>query len=427
MFITGNNSGNKSLYSSIDLRTNLCHIDHLDFSRDLVEKLREQAKSIACLVNIKYFNQHNQLDARVPTLRGRARESGCTLGEGERFGNEPSCGSGTAFLIGDQLALTAAHCVCNEVTGELNLKMIQSTCLIFDFNMNVCEECPDSNTNVWNRDFSQGRSYRFTVIAHKLSRLGNWEDWAILKLDRKVEGRTPLDINFTAEVALSDKVYMLGHLGGLPLKHTANAEVMKHEHKSYFEANLDAFRGHSGSPVFLLETHKVAGMLFQGNSEDFDIVNGIARAHRVTPEEIERNGYEKCYKITALTFLQATLPSIDIPNAPAGFFGHIKPGLNVEGKCTNVQCRAGNRVIIIPKGFGFFDMNAVCCETNCPACSARIDYDDINRIVLQSCQYKIDGMNSLGQRITETLRVAPGHEYNFDIQHWKFLELTIGQ
>lgn len=87
------------------------------------------------------------------------------------------------------------------------------------------------------------------VKAHKWERIKGYVDWAWVQLDRPVVGRVPLKIDFSS-VKASTELYMLGHPTGLPVKLARNAKVKKKDHKDYFEADLDAFKGNSGSPVF---------------------------------------------------------------------------------------------------------------------------------------------------------------------------------
>lgn len=421
-------SVNKCCYTEFDMRTNLCcNIEGIDLS-----EIKKQARSVACLIETKCLDHRNQLigEPAVKTLGTRFN-----LAEGERFKKEPSCAFGTAFLIGDteetQLALTAGHNVCDETGTLKKMEDIRKLCLLFDFNMLSCEECSTDKTNKWNRDFSK-TMYRFTVLAHKYSRpvkvpygeqadSRTWEDWAILKLDSRPEGRPPMNLNFNKEINLYDKIFTLGFPCGTPQKFTRNGEVVAQDHNKYFKSNLDAFKGNSGSPVCLFDTNEVVGIFISGTIKDFDKKSEILSTHHTT-----HKGSEMSYKVTALTFLQATLSSINI-SMPTTFLGKIEPGLNVEGKCANNRCTAWNQIVFLRcgTGFGSFNMNSVCCETECPTCHELIDYDDINRMVLSSCGYKIDAMNIHKQRIEEELRVGKGQEYNFDITQWKFIELTV--
>ncbi len=439
---------NRGCYSTEDKRTNWCEIENY-LAHDEAVKVKTLAKSVACLIHkdalepntlclkanvdsFHHFMMNNQKKINPDWIGPKGECRG--LSERERFREEPACGFGTAFLVGDQLALTAAHCIYDEVTQTLKPD-IKHFRLIFDFYMTRCAECPKLNHNEWNCDFSKD-TYSFTVLAYKYIR--GMEDWAILKLDKKVEGRQPLKINFGYEVSVgrnalvADDVYMLGHPFGLPLKYTRDAVVIEQIPTStYFTSNLDAFIGNSGSPVFLSKTHEVVGMLFMGDMEDFENKEGAlstyhASAHDEAKFKEGTSKHERCYKATALTFLQTTLTSINIPEVPTQLLRTIRKGLNVEAKCSNQTCTDFDKIHFIPMNQkGSFNVRAVCANTSCPKCQKLIKYKDINMIVLSHCSYTIVGMNSEGKYVKETLMLEGGQKYNLDIRKWKFIELDI--
>lgn len=438
---------NRGCYSYGDMRTNWCEIErHLPAGE--AAKVKTMAKSVACLVkkdaldpntlclqdnvdSFHHFVMKNQKKINPDWVGSQGECKG--LCEHERFRNEPACGLATAFLVGDRLALTAAHCVYDEERQVLKPD-IKHYRLIFDFNMTRCEECQGNHPNTWNSDFSES-TYSFTVLAYKYVR--GVEDWAILKIDKAVEGRSALTLNFGYEVSAgrnalaADDVYMLGHPFGLPLKYTRDAVVMEQSPAStYFTANLDAFRCNSGSPVFLLETHEVVGMLFMGEMEDFEHKDGtLSTYHASAPDEAQfKEGslkHERCYKATALTFLQTTLSSINIPDIPKHFLSTIQRGLNVEGKCSNQKCAAFDQINFIWMKQGLFNIRAVCASTSCSECQKLIKYKDINMIVLSHCSYTIEAMNLESKYVKETFKLEAGQKYNLDIRKWKFIQLDI--
>lgn len=443
---------NKGCYSSGDRRTNWCEIERF-LPQAKAAEVKKLAKSVACLIsndaldpnthvlkdNVDSFHQYmmkNQAKINSTWIGPKNECKG--LSEQERFREEPACGFGTAFLVGDQLALTAAHCILEKTCSSIQPD-IKSCSLIFDFHMTCCKEsCLGSNKNEWNHSGSK-ETYSFTVLAYKYTRTNEIEeDWAILKLDRKVEGRAPLKINFGYEVAMgrkalpADNVFMMGHPFGLPLKFTRNAVVIEQNSAStYFTANLDAFRGNSGSPVFHSETLEVVGMLYKGDMEDFICKEGTLYTHHASADDEKqfKEGewkHERCYKATGLHFLQATLSSIDLPDISKHFWGAMKQGLNVEATCTNQECTENGKTNFFPLNKrGKFNVRDVCAHTDCPQCKQPIKYKDINMIVLTHCVYMIEGMNSEGKYVKEKLLLEEGRQYNLDIRKWKFIELDI--
>ncbi|MDB6137609.1 MAG: hypothetical protein JWO94_681 [Verrucomicrobiaceae bacterium] len=92
--------------------------------------------------------------------------------------------------------------------------------------------------------------------------------------------------------AVGTAVYALGYPCALPLKLSPGAEVkllddperqkeMRRFH--WFIANVDAYGGSSGSPVFNTKTHKVEGLLTGGfTTSDFAIIPFGANCNKST-------------------------------------------------------------------------------------------------------------------------------------------------
>ncbi len=77
---------------------------------------------------------------------------------------------------------------------------------------------------------------------------------------------------------IADKraVHLIGHPWGLALKIAANARVLANGDAATFNASIDAYRGHSGAPIFDAQSHEVVGMV-RGGPKDLvvDELNSI--------------------------------------------------------------------------------------------------------------------------------------------------------
>lgn len=435
---------NKGLYHpKMDMRTNLFELTQQEgFDNDLIAKVQEQAQSVACLMGSRLLSQVSTPSEgyrliRNPTTLAQfvGQKIGAEFGENEKFRNEPAIGHGTAFLIGKQYALTAAHCVCIQNSHSIDRMKVDTTFLVFGFQMVSSTQC---------RDFFEKRDvYRIMHVimpSWGYQQTDSLVDWAIVQLDREVEGRLPLELDFSAEVNLNERVYMLGHPTGIPLKLARNAEVKKRGDQTCFEANLDAFHGNSGSPVFSYQRNAVVGMLIQGNTdyETNDNYEGRGEerscVRHIDRKAININGYEKCQKVTSLHFLKAVLPSIDISLGDR-IVGQLADGLNLEAKCQNLGCQYRGSLMIIPLGFGKFNISKCCCNNQCPECKGKISTKDVNTLVLTNCRYSIDGESQAKGRINsglfihEKIQDEVQHHENprFDVQDWYFLELDVQQ
>jgi len=102
----------------------------------------------------------------------------------------------------------------------------------------------------------------------KYLRTQDTPDWALVKLDRKVIGRTAARLS-TQPVFCDQAIYVIGHPLGLPLKFASGASVLDLSSEHFFDANLNIYAGNNGSPVFDLHSHHVIGMVVYGASPDF--------------------------------------------------------------------------------------------------------------------------------------------------------------
>jgi hypothetical protein len=66
----------------------------------------------------------------------------------------------------------------------------------------------------------------------------------------------------------------------------------------------------------------------------------------------------------------------------------VTNGLNVRGKCQNINCRAYGESVDCKIGFGIFDLVRDCDQVRCPMCKEEIDP---MTCIFAECQYKIEG------------------------------------
>ena len=302
----------------MDYRTNLYDLKSIELPSASISKIEAQANSVACLINERWFSTLNdgamQLDPAIPTLAKHIeRTHNTALGERENFLNEPAVASCTAFLVANKLILTAAHNVC-DATGTIDKKKLDTLRVVFGFRMISGQECQ--------RRFTKENVYSMKdVVAYQfIQKINNYQDWALIKLDRKVVNRTPLQMDFNKKVVDNTLLYMLGYPMGLPIKYTRNGYVKKSDHPNVFKANLDAFSGNSGSPILDLQG-MVIGILSRG-SDDYEKVDsykgtGNTKMQAYCINESTTLTYEICQKITSLFFVNYYLYShkdLDLSN-----------------------------------------------------------------------------------------------------------------
>jgi|GEM_PF-4268177 hypothetical protein len=417
----------KALYTNGDRRTNWYGIDSLGLDPPVASQMKAQVESVACLIKRNNLLRSSdnpiryQIPPHVSTLAQFVPQisKGVPFSENERFREEPVAGFGTAFLIGQQLALTAAHCVCDD--NHPSRARIEAMHLVFGFYMIGDNQC--------RREFEERDVYQVeNVLAYAKT---DSSDWAILKLNREVEGRSPLRLNLTDEVPKGIPLYMLGHPTGLPLKLVTEAEVKEDRNPDFFGADLDSFAGNSGSPVFDQRTQEVVGILYRGQ-EDYvleDDYKGSGESRMTAARHSGFLGWEKCVRVASLNFLKAALPSIDTVLPDDMDKSSILPGLNLVGRCTRQSCDLSGKSIVFPFGMGKRNLNELCCKLNCsdPDCKNPIDFDNVNLMVLSSCQYKIVGRNQERTKIEQAAfsKLLFGRErvMQFDIRQWRYINV----
>ncbi len=169
-----------------------------------------------------------------------------------RFSQQTVAANCSGFLVGDEYLVTAGHCI-ETMTDCARYSWV------FDF-ANLKE---DSKTHI----VPKSAVYTCTQIVSRVLDRGTENDYALLKLDRKVEGRTPLKFRTSGKVATKADLVVIGHPTGLPSKIADGAYVRKNTNKYFFQANLDTFGGNSGSAVFDSKTGVVEGILVRGERD----------------------------------------------------------------------------------------------------------------------------------------------------------------
>jgi V8-like Glu-specific endopeptidase len=159
----------------------------------------------------------------------------------------------TGFLVKEDMIATAYHFVRENIVTDLRI--------VFGFKM---EDPYTSVTRVPNENIYSGVEVTDRVY-RKIK--GSESDWALVKLDRKVEGRSKVKLS-RKRIFSDQPVYVIGYPCGLPLKYAPGAQV--HDiNKTFFGSHLDIYAGNSGSPVFSSDTHEVIGMVMHGDNRDF--------------------------------------------------------------------------------------------------------------------------------------------------------------
>ncbi len=214
------------------------------------------ARSTAGMVDIRRLakgrdNAHLDLAAFVTLERAQ------NICPSERFSQQITAPSCTGFLVGPDTIVTAGHCLLS-LPGMTAEDVCKTFAWVFDYSM------PTPNHNP-GRDISLNNAYLCKqVIA---AQAANGIDFAVIKLNRPVQGRAPLKFRTAGKIDNRASLVVIGHPNGLPTKISDGGRVLNNENANLFATTLDTFHGNSGSPVFDAQTGLVEGILVMGKAD----------------------------------------------------------------------------------------------------------------------------------------------------------------
>jgi V8-like Glu-specific endopeptidase len=219
-------------------------VDVYDSNNSMFVELAESTAAMISKGSIKAAG------AKEYAIQGRSLQSRGMCAS-ERFSQQMSAANCSGFLVGEDLLVTAGHCIRN-----------QSSCnsyqWVFDFKV---EEGSQFKVNVPKTSVYNCKK----IISQSLDR-STMDDYALIQLDRKVKDRRVLNFRTSGKPAVGDNLVVIGHPSGLPTKIADGANV-RALNGTYFTANLDTYGGNSGSAVFNSDTGVVEGILVRGATD----------------------------------------------------------------------------------------------------------------------------------------------------------------
>jgi V8-like Glu-specific endopeptidase len=198
---------------------------------------------------------------------------------GEKFREQPIGAFCSGTLVGEDIVMTAGHCITDD-------KSCADARFVFGYNID--QQGGAARTTVPQKDMygckriikrdldKQPSGIIGTGIFIAGALLGKQQgpDYALIQLDRKVEGRKPLPVNRSGGAKVGDRIFVIGHPVGLPLKVAGDASVRNTDPKAFFLTDLDTFGGNSGSAVFNAATNQIEGILVRGGTDFVDSAAG---------------------------------------------------------------------------------------------------------------------------------------------------------
>lgn len=213
---------------------------------------KKLAKSTAGLIHAGHFAKTSQENVFNIEL-GKTLEVGSNVCASERFSQQVAVAGCSGFLVSPDTMVTAGHCYAQDPVNTCKNKV-----WVFDYEMKSATHDPTKNVSINNIYFCK----QIVRVAY-----GNGQDFAIIKLDRKVVGREPLKFRKSGKVSDKSDLVAIGHPSALPAKITNAGKVTNNNAPDRFSTNLDTFHGNSGSAVFHAQTGLVEGILIQGKPD----------------------------------------------------------------------------------------------------------------------------------------------------------------
>lgn len=205
--------------------------------------LQDLADSTAAMIEEKNIS----IEGSLVSIKGPTLGERFGLCKDERFYSQTSSAFCSGFLVAPDIIATAGHCLTNESYCET---------AVWVFNYKLKDE-KDSSVTV-----SKENVYRCKSILKKDFGTKSQNDFALIKLDRKVKGHSPVKIA-QENPEIGEPLVMIGHPSGLPQKIDDGGSV-KSKTLNGFKANLDAFQINSGSAVFRAKSGELVGILVTG-------------------------------------------------------------------------------------------------------------------------------------------------------------------
>ncbi len=235
--------------------------DRVDIDQVSDQSVRRNANGVVSLIDIASIVDNGDGTSLIQTVRFGDAQRLCS---GERFAEQRTAPFCSGFLVAPNLVATAGHCIDNNNLAR--------TRFVFGYRIGNFSDGTIRlpNTDIFSADAIVGRDL-----------VSDGADYAVVRLTRPAIGKPIVKIQRTAKIADDQRVYVIGHPSGLPMKYAPDAVVRDNSSADFFVANLDTYGGNSGSAVFNADTHEAEGILVRGET-DF-VSNGACRISNVCP------------------------------------------------------------------------------------------------------------------------------------------------
>jgi len=227
--------------------------------------LSELARAVAVIIPGDYvfpLRKNSYYEVTTDTM-----EEGHGLCKSERFSEQyiASYSNCTGFLVASDILVTAAHCAVEADVALNYFKVVFNHRNEFLETEDIADEYGDLEKFLIT---PKENVYHFVKVLEIVeSKKNGTADYAVLKLNKKVEGIRPLKFRKYGKVSAKDEMVAIGFPSGLPMKIARNGQIINNKEKNYFLTSNDTFGGNSGSPIINFRSGEVEGILIAGDKD----------------------------------------------------------------------------------------------------------------------------------------------------------------
>lgn len=220
--------------------------------------LQDISKSVAAIVSKKrLFKDSNRSDDEL-TFFGTRLAHGDLMCDSS-LNSQRTGARCSSFLVGPDVIATAAHCLDDSKNEGLSpIEVCNKNRIIFDFDESRFLNDHSNNGRISESDIFKCEK----IIDYKLD---DDHDYALIKLDRVVEGRQALKMLDPVDLSYGSEISTIGFPQGIVMR--ASTEGKYYElstNKNWLNTQLDTFSGNSGGPIIDILTNMVVGIHTHG-------------------------------------------------------------------------------------------------------------------------------------------------------------------
>lgn len=301
-------AGNKVIYGDDN---------RVSASESQMERFVQWSNSTAVQIeNKKLTVEKTEEGTEIVKISGTSlKDSFIGVCEDEKFADTITAGNCSGFLVGPDLLVTAGHCMKPSFWNP-----DKKPCEEYQWVFNFTTASANSSTEAV---VSKNDVYKCKEVVSMALSNTTKNDYALVRLDRVVEGREPLKFRNSGQVEEGAPLVVIGHPSGLPTMIADGANVRTNVSDFFFNANLDTFGGNSGSAVFNVDTGEVEGILVRGERDYMtDSDAGCKRVFKCKDDECRGED------VTRITVIPELVPGMtpdepETPEAPGFDFGAL--------------------------------------------------------------------------------------------------------